>query len=141
MEGGLEELLPSGSVDSELRAIGGQINFLEGTIGKIVDNFNHVSRITDSIKVTIRDVQRTLKSNYWPWDDAYIDCGHHIKRLTAYRNNIAQNVEQTTTLEVELERFRKRWKSKLISRCKTSCKHLLSFILGKSPSLWGPLLF
>lgn len=39
--------------------------------------------------------------------DVYVDFGHHIERLTTQRGNIAQSVEQTTALEVELERLRK----------------------------------
>lgn len=39
--------------------------------------------------------------------DVYVDFGHHIERLTTQRDNIAQSVEQTTALEVELERLQK----------------------------------
>lgn len=116
LEGTLGKLSSSGSVDPELGNIGRQINILEGTTRRIVDDFNDVLRIPDGIKFSIWDLQRTLKDleKDLVWREAkllladvYVDFGHHIERLTTQRDNIAQSVEQTTALEVELERLQK----------------------------------
>lgn len=99
MEGVLEEFPLTESVDWELRFIKGQIKFLEDIIYGIVDDFNYISWITDGIKFTIQDLQRTFKdlekdfarrqAELLALGDAYVNFGYHIERLTAQRDNIA----------------------------------------------------
>lgn len=53
MEGKLEKSPPSVDIDSKLRAIREQLNFLEDTTRRMVNAFDYVCRIIDGLKFTI----------------------------------------------------------------------------------------
>lgn len=93
------------------------INFLEGTIDRIVNDFTYVSQFVDGFKFNILDLHLILKdlekgfarkqAKLLALRDAHADFRHHIEQLSTQRDNIAQNVEQAVALEAELERLPK----------------------------------